>query len=96
MNQPRWYHAGDPALEVTIRRVWDSGITRPRFPPGVYKHRTIEDMNALTEQWAAANFVAHRERFETELAELLGRADEAEAQRPAADEARAGEGRLAK
>jgi hypothetical protein len=34
----------------------------PHFPPGVYRHRSIEAMNAHQEEWDAANFAAHRAR----------------------------------
>jgi hypothetical protein len=44
--------------------VWDFGArTSPlRYPPGVYKHRSMEGLNALTEAWDGANFDAFRER----------------------------------
>lgn len=59
-----WREPGDPALFRAIRSVWDfAERTCPmRFPPGVYKHRTIEDAQALAEVWAAANFKAFQER----------------------------------
>jgi hypothetical protein len=61
-----WRDPGDPALFRAIRDVWDFGQrwTRPRFPPGLYKQRSMEDMNRLDEQWAAANFEAFRRRQE--------------------------------
>ena len=33
------------------------------FPPGVFKHRSIQDAEALREQWAHDNFVAHQKRI---------------------------------
>jgi hypothetical protein len=60
MNQPQWREPGDPALLRAIEAVWSFGgrTGAHRFPPGVYKHRTIESLNALTEVWTAANFAA--------------------------------------
>jgi hypothetical protein len=60
MNQPHWREPGDPALFRAIEAVWSFGrrTGAHRFPPGVYKHRTTESLNALTEAWAAANFDA--------------------------------------
>jgi hypothetical protein len=65
MEGPHWYPPGDPALSRAIRRLWGlhARTVRPWFPPGVYRHRSIEDMNALQEQWDEANFVAHRRRI---------------------------------
>lgn len=59
-----WLEPGDPALYLAIAGVWDFGqrLGSPRFPPGVYKHRTLEDMNRLDEAWAKANFRAFWER----------------------------------
>ena len=59
-----WRDPGDPALFRAIKSVWDfAERTCPlRFPPGVYKHRTIEDAQALVEVWADANFKAFQER----------------------------------
>ncbi len=55
---------GDPALYQAIRELWDFGQRwhAPRFPPGVYKLRSIEDMNRLAEQWEGANFAAFHAR----------------------------------
>lgn len=66
MEGPHWYEPGDPALYRALRRVWalHARTLRPRFPPGVYKHRSIEEMNAQQERWDEANFAAHRQRVE--------------------------------
>lgn len=63
MNQDRWRHPGDPELYRAIADVWALGARTGihRFPPGVYRHRTIEDLNRLTESWQAANFEAFQE-----------------------------------
>jgi hypothetical protein len=64
MEGNTWYEPGDPRLFDAIRAVWDlaARITQPSFPAGVYKHRSIEEANALREEWDRANFEAFRER----------------------------------
>ena len=48
-----WLSPHDPRLWPTIKAVWDLAgrLCPPRFPAGVYKHRSIADANRLTEQW---------------------------------------------
>jgi hypothetical protein len=60
MERPLWREPGDPALFKAIAALWAAGAATVghRFPPGVYRHRSIEDLNALTRQWADANFRA--------------------------------------
>jgi hypothetical protein len=55
MKQGAWHQPGDPSLYRAIRFVLEIGRrTNPRrFPPGVYKHRSIEALNAQTERWCA-------------------------------------------
>jgi hypothetical protein len=62
MNQPRWRQPGDPELYAAIAALWRLGARtgQRRFPPGVHKHRSIEELNATTERWAQANFDARR------------------------------------
>lgn len=59
-----WYEPGDPALFEAIGRVWDFAerTCQLRFPPGVYKHRSFAEADALREQWEEANFAAFQER----------------------------------
>lgn len=63
MEGNSWHDPGDPRLFFAIRAVWNLAAqsTRPRFPPGVYKHRSIERANMLQQAWEQANF----ERFHT-------------------------------
>jgi len=65
MNQPRWREPGEPELLRAIEAVWSFGrrTFARRFPPGVYKHASIESLNAQTEVWAAANFEAFHRRL---------------------------------
>ena len=53
MERSKWRRPGDPDLYRSIASVWDFGRrTRPRrFPPGVYRHRSMSDLNAQTERW---------------------------------------------
>jgi hypothetical protein len=64
MGGPLWYQPGEPTLYKAIRRVWELGhrTIRPRFPPGVHKHRSIESMNARQQEWDDANFRAYHDR----------------------------------
>ncbi len=60
MEDALWREPGDPQLPKAIASVWSfAARTCPRsFPPGVYRHRTIEDAKRLREQWDEANFRA--------------------------------------
>jgi hypothetical protein len=51
---------GDPLLYRAIATVWASGrAANPRqFPPGVYRYRSIEEMNRASEQWEAEHIAA--------------------------------------
>jgi len=64
MEDTLWYERGDPNLFAAIARVWDFAerTCQPRFPPGVYKHRSFADADAQRERWEAANFEAFQER----------------------------------
>ncbi len=55
---------GDPGLYRAIATVWELAqrTTALRFPPGVYKHRSIEEAEALRREWQRRNFEAFHER----------------------------------
>ncbi len=60
------HHApGSQRLFEVIRHVWglSDRICPLRFPEGVFKHRTIEEADALRESWEVANFDAHQARL---------------------------------
>ncbi len=61
------HEPGSPQLYEVIRYVWGlSDVVCPlRFPEGVFRHRSIEDAEALREQWEEDNFRAHRARLAT-------------------------------
>lgn len=63
MEDTLWRKPGDPELFRAIAAVWDfAARTVPRhFPPGVYRHRSIEDAEALREKWEEADFRALHE-----------------------------------
>jgi hypothetical protein len=54
MNGEVWRRPGDPALFRAMRRLWEVGVrtSRRRYPPGVHKHRGIEEMQGVQEKWA--------------------------------------------
>ena len=60
----RWFKPGSPELFAAWRYTWavSDQICQLTFPPGVYKHRSIEDAQALRASWERANFLAHQER----------------------------------
>lgn len=64
MEDSLWREPGDPALWPAIARVWSfAAQTCPRhFPPGVYRHRTIEDAQRQRDVWEEADFRAFWER----------------------------------
>lgn len=51
MNRPVWRTPGSPDLYRAIERVWDFGqrTSRTRFRPGVYRYRSVEEMNECEE-----------------------------------------------
>ncbi|HVT45978.1 MAG TPA: hypothetical protein VMT00_16495 [Thermoanaerobaculia bacterium] len=53
MNRPNWREPGSPALYLAIERVWNFGqrTNRIRFQPGVYRYRSIEEMNDSDDRW---------------------------------------------
>lgn len=46
---------GDPEFAARLRAIWrlSRRLCPVRFPPGVYKHRSVEAMNRQTEAWEA-------------------------------------------
>ena len=55
MNQRVWREPGSDELLRAIEYVWELGrrTSRRQFPPGVYKHRGIEEAQAQRERWLA-------------------------------------------
>lgn len=44
MERLFWREPGDPSLYLAIAGVWEFGLRTRLFPPGVYRHRTIEEL----------------------------------------------------
>ena len=53
MPGPRTYDSKDPALwrRITSWMALSSRLTRPAFPRGVHKNRTIQEANRRREDW---------------------------------------------
>ncbi len=64
-ENPVRYRPGDPRLLAAIRDVWALAdrLCPVHFPPGVYRHRSIEDLNRQREQWDAARIRELREKL---------------------------------
>jgi len=60
MEPAPWRRPGDPALFRAIAAVWEFGNrTRPRrFPPGVFRYRSVEEMKRASEDRAAVSRIA--------------------------------------
>ena len=55
MQDTDWPSPDDPRLPRAIRYCWDlaARMAPVRFPPGVYEHRSIGELNAQTDLWEA-------------------------------------------
>lgn len=64
MNQPIWRTPGDPQLYRAIAALWATGrrIFPRSFPPGVHRRRSIEDVNAATDDWHRADLARAQAR----------------------------------
>ncbi len=64
MEGNTWREAGSQELFRAIEQVWDfaSRTLQPSYPPGVYKHRSIEELQKQREVWDRANFEAYQAR----------------------------------
>ncbi len=64
MEDRNWRPKGDAGLFRAMRATWELArrTTAPRFPPGVYTHRSVDAAEALRERWERANFEAFHAR----------------------------------
>jgi hypothetical protein len=64
MGDELWRPAGSPELARAIARVWRfaARTTARSFPPGVYKHRSIEEAQLQRELWEERAFRAYWQR----------------------------------
>jgi len=55
MKTPRWYDAGSRELMAAMASLWDIALrtSNRHYPPGVHKHRTIEEMQQTQAGWTA-------------------------------------------
>jgi hypothetical protein len=74
MDAGGWRPKGDPGLFRAMRATWELArrTTAPRFPPGVYKHRSADDADALRERWERANFEAFHARRRARASDRAG------------------------
>jgi hypothetical protein len=70
MEDALWRRPDDPGLPAAIARVWRFAdrICPLHFPPGVHKHRSVEEAQKLREIWQDANFSAFWERRKRQVA----------------------------
>jgi hypothetical protein len=59
------YRPGSAELVAATRYIWSLSerICPLRFPPGVYKHRSVDDAEALRKQWQSVNVKAQQARI---------------------------------
>ena len=57
MDSTVWLDRDDPRLWPTIASVWElsTRLCPVHFPPGLHKHRSMEEANRLSEKWETAN-----------------------------------------
>jgi hypothetical protein len=60
MSRERWRAPGDPELYRAIARLWTFGRRSRalRFTPGVYRSRSIQELNERSDLWSRANIQA--------------------------------------
>jgi len=65
MEGNTWLEAGSPELFRAMRATWGfaSRTLQPSFPPGVYRHPSIESAQEMRESWDRANFDAYQARI---------------------------------
>lgn len=58
-----WREPGDPELFRAMEATWDLArrTVQPTFPPGIYKHRSVEEAEALRARWERDRVLARRE-----------------------------------
>ena len=71
-----WLKPGDPALGRAIAAAWEFALrtVAPSFPPGVYRHRSVQDAARLREDWEAENFRVFWQRRGLDPRRLMARA----------------------
>jgi hypothetical protein len=74
MEDSLWREPGDPELSRAIDRAWNfAARTCPRrFPPGVYRYRTMEEAEHRRDLWEEEDFQALWKRRGLDPTELSG------------------------
>ena len=69
MNQPVWRAPGDRSLYQAIAGLWALGarMQARRFPVGVHRHRSIEDLDDRVTDWHRAHMAARRNHSPTDV-----------------------------
>lgn len=64
MDGNTWREPESEELYRAIERVWSfaARTLQPTYPPGVHKHRSIEEAQRQKEAWGQANFKAYQAR----------------------------------
>ena len=72
MSRAHWREAGDPDLYRTMARLWAFGQRSGvhHFPPGVYRSRSMEEVNERSDQWKAS--LELQEQVKAKWKDLLG------------------------
>jgi hypothetical protein len=54
MKEPHWRSPGDPELFRAMAGLWEVAwrTSRRHYPPGVHRHRSIEEMQRVQEGWS--------------------------------------------
>ena len=57
MKAPRWREPGDPELLRAMITLWEIGrrTSQRRYPRGVHRHASTEEMQRTQERWAAGS-----------------------------------------
>jgi hypothetical protein len=58
MEDSSWRSPDDPSLFRVIEETWNfsHSLCPQQFPPGVYRHRSVEEAQELREAWEQENF----------------------------------------
>ena len=65
MPPPPLREPGTASLFEALAGHWRAGALMAdlRFPPGLYRHRSVESLNALTDAWEAERIERVRRRY---------------------------------
>jgi hypothetical protein len=63
------YLPGSPQLVAATRHIWSLSrqICPLRFPPGVHRHRSVEDADELRKQWQRENAERQQQRIRSKV-----------------------------